>query len=63
MDEQKIDLARFEHFSNFAKKTQVGRFCTDDLAYQNEVAGLRLLEGLAEGEFRVGPVKITRKYI
>jgi hypothetical protein len=63
MDEQKIDLTRFEHYSTFPKKTQVGRFCTYDLNYQNEVAGLRLLEGFAEGEIRVGPVKITRKYI
>lgn len=63
MDEQKIDLARFEQFTTFAKKTQVGRFCTYDLNYQNEVAGLRLLEGFAEGEIRIGPIKITRKYI
>ncbi len=63
MDEQKIDLERFEKFTTFAKKTQVGRFFTYDLNYQNDVSGLRLLEGFAEGEIRVGPVKITRKYI
>jgi len=57
-------LAKYENFTDFKTKTQVGhRFSTYELDYDSEAQGMRMLEHFAEGEFRIGPLKITRKYI
>lgn len=65
MQEQLIEghIEKFRDFKDFKKKTQVGRFWTYDLEYHNKTTGLMLLEHFAEGEYRVGPIKVTRKYI
>ena len=65
MQEQLIDeiLDKFRDFKDFKKLTSVGHFSTYDLNYDTDTTGMRMLERFSEGEYRIGPLKVTRKYI
>jgi hypothetical protein len=62
MQEQLIDqvISKYKNFNDFKPMTKAThRFTTFDLDYDKTTCGLRSLELFAEGDYSVGPLKVT----